>query len=148
MLNCVKLCLLCVCLGMPLGGCAAVMPVIPQIVSVVTDAMVVLGIVDSSVQEYFRTHPDLDPAVRAQYVDVYQKALRALDAAQAALRGVEQLDQKQYDAAFAQFKAAYQELLDLLEQKGMLRQQYLSAAPGQSVYLPMPEALSYRVARE
>jgi hypothetical protein len=140
-----KLCLMCVLLGAPLSGCAAVMPVIPQIVSVVTDAMVIMGLIDSSVQEYFRTHPQIAPEVRSQYVEVYQKALRALNASQAALRGVEDLDQKKYDAAFLEFKTAYQELLDLLEKEGILRQQYLSAGPGDQIYLPTPEALSFQV---
>jgi len=136
---------LAVCLGTPLAGCAAVMPLIPQIVSVVTDAMVVLGIIDNAVGEYFRSHPDLDPVVRARYVQAFQKAMTALNAAQHALRGAEDIDQQQYDAAFAEFKAAYQELLALLEKQGMLRQQYLSASPGTQVYVPTPEALTFRV---
>lgn len=145
LLGFLKLVLLCACLGAPLGGCAAVMPLIPQIVSIVTDAMVVMGIIDNAAQEYFRSHPNVDPMVRAKYVQAFQKAMVALNAAQHALRGAEDLDQKQYDAAFAEFKAAYQELLALLEKQGMMNQQYLSAAPGEQVYVPTPEALSYKV---
>ncbi len=145
MIRTIKLLLLCCCLGAPLGGCAAVMPVIPQIVSVVTDAMVIMGIIDNAAQEYFRTHPNVTPEARAKYVNLYQKALNALNTAQHALTGVEDLDQKQYDAAFSEFRKAYQELTDLLDRQGMLNQGYLSAAPGEQVYVPAPVALAYKV---
>ena len=145
MLKLIKLVLICCCLGLPAGGCAAIMPVIPQIVSVVTDAMLIMDIIDTTARTFFDTHPQVSPEVRQKYADVYAKALNALNVAQAALRAAEDLDQAQYDRAFAEFKQAYSELMDLLGKQGMVQGQYLAATPGQHVYLPEPLALTYRV---
>lgn len=145
MFKLLKLLLLCACLGLPVGGCAAIMPLLPKIVSVVTDAMLVMDIIDTAARTYFDTHPQVTPEVRQKYANVYTKALAALKAAQAACRGAEELDQAQYDQAFAEFRKAYAELMELLGKQGMLQGQYLAAAPGEQVYIPEPVALSYRV---
>jgi hypothetical protein len=134
---------------LPISGCAALIPLIPQIVSVVTDALCVLGIIDKAVAEYWRTHPATDPVVVAKYNELYQKALAALNAAQKSLRGATELDQKEYDKAFADFKAAYAELQQLLRKQGVMQGNYLSVGAGQApVYIPDPEAITFQVAKK
>lgn len=126
-------------------GCAAIMPVIPKIVSVVTDALVIMGIIDGAVQEYFRTHPNTPPEVIKKYRTVYNKAMNALNSAQHALEGVEDLDQDQYDAAFNEFKLAFIELKELLSKEGLMQGNALNASPGTTVVIPEPEALTLEV---
>ena len=125
-------------------GCAAIMPVIPKIVSVLADAASTLAIIDTAVQEWFRLHPDVQPETRAKYVAIYTRTMRAMNAAQTSLRGVEKLDQEQYDAAFEDFKRAYIELRDFLSTEGMMQNGRMSAG-GEDVEIPEPEALRFQV---
>jgi hypothetical protein len=125
-------------------SCAAILPVIPTVVSVLTDALVVLGIIDSAVNRYFNQHPDKTD-LQNKYVKAYQKALNALNAAQHTLNGVTELDQKKYDEAFSDFKGAYIALLDLLEQEGLMRGNKLTISENEKVELPTPDALTFKV---
>lgn len=126
-------------------ACAAVLPVLPQIVSVLTDALAVLKIIDNAANEYFRTHPDTPPEVRARYVELYADAINALNAANHSLRGASDLDQKQYDAAFEEFKGAYVELAEFLKREGLMSGSMLKTGDGTEVKIPEPEALSFKV---
>jgi hypothetical protein len=127
-----------------LVGCAAVLPLIPKIVSVITDAVLILDTIDTTVQEVFRQNPDIPDRTRAKYTIVMTKAQQALNSAQHTLQGTQDLDQKQYDAAFAEFKQAYTELLALLEKEGLMQNNMLGSGEG-AVQIPQPEALTYKV---
>lgn len=131
--------------GAPLG-CAS-LPVITQIASVVLDALAMLEIIDSSVDEWLARHPVQAEQVRPRYAAAYQKAVAALNLAQRVLSSAESLDQEQYDAAIKDFGQAYRELVQLLEAEGITRDGYLEGASGQlPVYVPPdPLALTYRV---
>lgn len=128
------------------SGCAAVLPAIPTVVSVITDAIAILNIIDNAVQTYFATHPATPEKVKTAYASAYRKAMSSLNAANHALTGVEDLDQKQYDAAFAEFQLAYRELLDLLSKEGLMREgNQLRVSFDETVQLPEPAALTHRV---
>lgn len=124
-------------------GCAAILPAIPKIVSVITDAMSILQIIDGAANEFFRTHPDVPPEVRAKYVTLHAKAVSALNGANHSLRGVEDLDQGDVDAAFAEFKAAYRELADFLASEGIMSGGTMKAGDGSTIAIPEPEALTF-----
>jgi hypothetical protein len=103
-----------------------------------------MQIIDAAVEEWFAMHPDVKPEVKKKYRQVYAKCQDALNAANHALAGTEELTQEQYDAAFQSFKEAYLELRDLLHREGIAVNDKLGT--GQSAMdLPEPMALSYRV---
>lgn len=138
---------LLLCMSPLATGCAAALEAIPVIASVVTDAAQVLSVIDLAVQEFFRTHPDTPASVRARYTDAMTKAHRALNASQKALRGVQDIDQKQYDAAFVEFREAYKDLVAVLTDEGLMNGSKLSAGIDSTVEIPEPEALTLRVAQ-
>lgn len=126
-------------LGMNTSGCSSTpSSVLPIIASYVTDAAMVLGTVQQFVDTYFATHPD--PAKQKQVDDAIKKAKTALDAAQKALAGASELTQAQVTAAFADFVAAYNDLMALVGPLGVTVQdpagKALKAAPGQLLVPP------------
>jgi hypothetical protein len=122
-----------------LGG---VGPAIPTIVSVVNDAMLILKTIDAAAQEYFRSR-EVPEDVRKEYVRAYTAAVAALNAANHTLRGVKNIDQKEYDRAIQEFRSAYGGLRDFLEQYGVMRDDKMSIG-GDEVTVPVPEAIEFR----
>lgn len=139
----VALCLACSLAVFP--GCKELIPLIPKIVAVLADATSTLQIIDTAVEEWFDQHPDVDPKVRAEYRLLYAKCHEALNGANHALQGAEDLTQNDYDAAFAEFKAAYIQLRDLLYREGIASTDGKLGAAGATVDVPEPMALTYRV---
>jgi hypothetical protein len=140
--------LLCLVFGAP--ACATILPMLPKLVAVVTDAMATLTIIDGAVDQWIDQHPNVDPKLRAKYEAAYARCVAALNAANHALAGAEKLDQQDIDAAFAEFRAAYLAMRDLLVMEGVAvagPQDELSVgvATG-AIVLPVPEALTYRLA--
>lgn len=140
---------LCVALLSPVAaGCAllgGIGPAIPTIVSVVNDAMLVLKTIDAAAQEYFRSR-NVPEDVRKEYVRAYTAAVAALNSANHTLRGVKNIDQKNYDQAIQEFRSAYGDLRDFLEQYGVMRDDKMSIG-GDEITVPVPEALEFRVER-
>lgn len=136
-----------VSLALPVSGCAAALAALPQVTAVVTDALVVLNIIDAAVQDHFDQNPMTPPHVQREYAKALRDAVVALKAAEDALRGAESLSQEDYDRAFQQFREAYGKLLELLEKNGLVRQGYLMAGKGGGTpaHLPEPAALTYQV---
>lgn len=124
-------------------GCAAVAAALPVLTAVVTDAFAVLSVIDGAARHWFTLHPNKE--VERHYLEVYTKTIKALNAANHALAGAKNLDQDQYDAAFAEFRDAYAELMELLERHGISEQQKLKLSDGSTVHLPEPLALTHRV---
>lgn len=92
-------------------GCAAIMAALPTIIAAVTDAVIVLDQIEAWIRRYFAAHPN--PEKEEQVAKAIGKTRNALNAANRTCAGVEKLDQVQVDAAFADFKVAYQELTAL-----------------------------------
>lgn len=139
-------------LSFALPSCAAIVPLIPKIAAVVTDAIATIQVIDSAVDTWMDQHPNVDPKVRARYEAAYAKCVQALNAANHALAGAEQIDQEDFDAAFANFKVAYLELRNLLVMEGIARPgvdgelSVSAVAASDAIVLPEPEALTYRLA--
>jgi hypothetical protein len=135
-----------VAVGAPaIAGCAAAIPVITKIASVVTDAFLVMDVIDGEVRRFFQANPSFPPELQEKYFTLYRKAMTALNAAQKAVAGAKNLSQDEYDAAFADFKAAYLEILDLLEKNGITQDGTLGLASGEKIELPEPQALTFQV---
>jgi hypothetical protein len=119
--------------------------VLTKIAAVITNARIVLDIIDGGVQEWFRTHPDVPEKAKQEYEKLHKKALLALDAAAQAVAGSTDLSQDEYDAAFAEFRQAYIDLVNLLHREGIARDNTMGAADGSTLVIPEPMALSHRV---
>lgn len=136
-----------VCL-VTLPACPAFFAALPQIVAVVTDAILVLDQIEEFCASYFAKSPNVK--LQTDVANALGKCRNALVAAQRVAKGTEKLDQEQTDAAFADFRAAWTELSALLTGIPGLRVQRagettLTAAPGELV-VPEPEALRVEVA--
>jgi hypothetical protein len=141
---------LLLCLGascIAVVSCAAIMPLIPEIVSVIDNAFFVMNVIDKAVDEWHQNHPDADPRFFSDYRLAYVKTETALDAARKAMQGSTALDQKSYDAAFADFKNAYADLVILLSNQGIAKDGKLMASGSYSIPLPQPKAMTYQVGR-
>lgn len=84
------------------------MAALPTVVSAVVDAITVLNQIEAWANVYFAAHPDKDK--QKAVAQAIGKARSALNAANRTCRGTQELNQAQVDAAFADFKVAYQEL--------------------------------------
>jgi hypothetical protein len=128
-----------------LPSCPELWEVLPKIVSVVTDAILVLDQVEAFAANHFVANPN--PEKERAVAMAIGKCRNALGAAQRALKGSEDLGQEQVDNAFAHFRGAWAELSALLTGVPGIRLQragapMLTAAPGELVLLE-PEALDF-----
>lgn len=128
-----------------LSGCgllAPAEPILTDINAIANDAQEVLNLVNTAAEAYFAGHPDLSTA-RSTYEAIYSRVHLALDGAIRALTGVQDLDQSKLDVAFADFKAAYNDLSQFLASFGITLPtgKYL-AAPGAKPVAPVPMAFT------
>lgn len=129
----------------PLGAsCAAVLSALPKVVAAVTDAAQILDAIENFSDRFFLAAPDEanERKVRASI----DRARLALNAALRATQGAENLSQDALAAAFADFRAAYKDLLALTEPMGVKQaapgaEQLMAATPG-GLTVPEPMALS------
>lgn len=147
--QCAKI-ILCLALAAPVSatvaGCAAlsaVAPALPAIAGVISDAVAVLSLINVAVQQFMRQHQvPLD--VQEEYAALHAKTIRALNAANAALRGARNVSQKEFDAAFNEFFFAFSELRELLIRQGMMTDGKMAVGTG-AVTVPEPAALTFKV---
>ncbi len=101
-------------------GCAAlsaVVPVLAEVATVATNAVAVLDVVEDAADAFFTARPD---AAKQAAVDRALADCRlAIAAATATAQGAKDLDGKQADAAFDQFRTAYKNLQALLDDVGI-----------------------------
>jgi len=133
-------------LALPGAACLAqAVPVLSEIASVLINANTELDRVDVVVQDFFRL-TNADDATRARYAKVKTNVLRGINVAGGALRGTQDLSQEQYDAAFKEYVAAWQELEAFLTDTGALNASGLRAGPeSEPLPMPKPHALSFKV---
>lgn len=139
------LALLSVFLALP-TGCGAIVAALPAVIAAVTDAVLILDQIEDFVRRYFAANPS--PEREKAVFAALGRCRSALVVAQRSAKGVQELDQQQMDAAFADFKVAYQQLTALLDGIPGLRVQRtgeppLAAGPDQLI-VPAPEALAPR----
>lgn len=123
---------------------AAAAPALPIIAAVLADASQTLEIIDATVREWQRrTNPPAE--LMARYDRARRGAYAALSSATRTVRGVEDLDQEQYDAAFYEFRKAYAELERFMAESGAANGGALKASGGPPEPLPKPLALTTKI---
>ncbi len=123
------------------SGCAALsaaVPVLAQVATVATNAVSVLDAVEDASDAFFAVKPD---AGKQAAVDRAIADCRlAIAAATATAQGAKDLDAKQADAAFAQFREAYKALAALLDDVGVTSGGKFGGPTGN----PLPEPLALK----
>ncbi len=99
-------------------SCAPLMSALPTISTAITDTGLVLQGIQTSVDVFQTIHP-LPPAELAQYEQLLSTAYQSLTIAERAVSDLKQIDQAQYDQAFADFKVAFEALAAFLKAKGI-----------------------------
>lgn len=90
-------------------GCAAFQKALPQIVSLVTDAILVIDQIDSFTGAYFKSHPNAEQ--EKAVADGLSRTRHALIAAQRTSESAGALGEGDAAGALAAFRGAYEELL-------------------------------------
>lgn len=134
---------LLVTLALAATDCAGFLAALPKVVAAVADAAQILDVIDAAAGSFF----ERDAAARLVYERAMMKARLALSAAAHAAGGAERLSQEDVDRAFADFRAAYVELLRLVGPLGIAAPASAGsyAAGGSAVLVPEPLALRLRV---
>jgi hypothetical protein len=135
------------------AGCGlfrAAEPVISDVTIIAENGQMVLNLINDAATAFFAAHPELSSA-RDKYVAIMTKARTALDAGVQALKGVTALDQAQIEAAFADFKTAYDDLVAFISSFGIATPSNpavkIAVPPGSHpVVIPQPLIFTYRVA--
>lgn len=96
-------------------GCAAIASITPILQTVIArgqDAIIILNILQSAIGAFFAVSPN--PSLQGKVDVAFQTAALALDAAIRATSGTVDLTAEQADAAFEEFRKAYDDLVQLL----------------------------------
>lgn len=137
-----KLLALIACLALFLPsttGCAAlsaVVPVLAEVATVAANAAAVLDVIEDASDSFFAARPDA--AKQAAVSRSISNCRLAIAAATAAAQGAKDLDGRQADEAFNQFRDAYQNLKALLDDVGVTKGGKFGGPTG--VGLPEPLA--------
>ena len=123
-------------------GCAALTSNLPAVIAAVQDGTMVVETIARFVEMYVVSHPG--KVDEAKIRGAIERTRTALNVALRTAQGAEKLDQAQVDAAFADFKAAYIDLLALAAPLGVQTGDKLMAKPG-TVNVPEPMALKLKV---
>lgn len=102
-------------MALALGGCstlAAALPILTDVIAKVTDGIQILDQIQAFVDRYFAAHPN--EAQQKKVGQAIATTRSALNVALRTSRGAKELSDEQADAAFADFKVAYKELLSLV----------------------------------
>lgn len=130
-------------------GCGAIMSLLPTVIAFVTDAVLILDQIEDFVRRYFAVAPN--PEKEKAIAAALGRCRSALIVAQRTAKGTQELDQQKVDAAFADFKVAYQQLAALLDGIPGLRVQRSGEAPlaatPDTFVVPAPEALTPKVSQ-
>ena len=105
-----------------LADCAHLQPVVdnlPRAVAYAQDGLIALDIVETAEKSIFAVSPN--PALQSKVEAGIADARTALDAGLKLCVGGENLSQAQIDAAFANFKTAYTDIMALLGPLGVRR---------------------------
>lgn len=124
------------------AGCATVASSLPIVIAAVTDGMLVLDSIQMFVDTFFKIKPnqDLEKKIR----DGIARSRSALNAALRLAQGAEKLDQAKIDEAFAEFRAAYADLLVLLGPLGVQQQGSTLKATPDGLIVPEPLAITLK----
>jgi len=126
--------------GTPACGTGA-LATLAKVATVISETSQVLAIAENVWELYSQTQKP-SPEEQAKFSALITDAWRALNAASAAVRGAEHLNQQQYDAAFAEFRKSYGTLHEFLVARGVVG---VPGAVGGGEQLPEPAALNFKV---
>lgn len=128
------------------SSCAAAIAGLPAIVAGVTDAMLIVSTIDSFAKTYFATHPNPNPELQLKVEGAIAKVRSSCDIVLRVANAGEKLDQAQEDAAFADLKTAYSELIALVGPIGVHEEgATMRAAPGGGLIVPAPIFLTLKL---
>ena len=136
-----------------LGACAPLLSALPAVIAAVTDGIQIIDMIEAHAGLALDQVKADDPT-RKKVHEAITVAKAALNAALRAAQGAEQagaLNQESAEAAFANFKAAYLSLLEVVAPFGVSEAgDTLSAraeSSGTTLRVPRPEAFRLQVAR-
>ncbi len=122
-------------------GCSpAVMGTLPKIITAVQDASIILDSMESFMDIFFAKNPDSQRQDKVK--ESLMKCRSALTLALRATEGAQKLTQSEINAAFADFRAAYEELLVLVSPIGIRQADALSAPKSTPTQLIVPEPMA------
>jgi hypothetical protein len=120
-------------------SCAAVVSALPTVIAYAQDAAFILDQVAKFVDAYLAVHPDAALQKRVSVAEA--RARSALDLALRTATGAQDLDQAKIDAAFSDFRLAWQDYLVLVGPMGVTAgAPRLAAAPSGGLLVPDPLA--------
>lgn len=128
-------------LALPVAAtsCAAVISALPTVIAYAQDAAFILDQVAKFVDAYFVVHPNA--ALQKQASVAEARARSALDLALRTATGAQDLDQAKADAAFADFRLAWQDYIVLVGPMGVKAgAPRLAATPAGGLLVPDPLA--------
>lgn len=99
------------------SGCAALGALLPDVITYVTDGTAIIDTIASFLNTFFLAHPD--PVAQAEVGRAIVKVRAALTTLLRTAQGAKALDDANVDAAFADFKSAYLELMVLARPFGV-----------------------------
>jgi hypothetical protein len=124
-----------------LFGCAELISFLPKVISIVTDAQLILDKIEDHANAFFAVSPD--PKLQRGVDQALDRCRTALSVALRTTHGAENLTQKDVDAAFDNFRKAYKNLLVLVQPLGVMEGapgDKLAATP-EGLVVPPPLAL-------
>jgi hypothetical protein len=101
-----------------LVACSALASALPFVDSALSETSQVLAFIDTAFDAYQSSHP-VTPAERLEYDRLRGACYQALNTGTRAVADLHQIDQGQYDAAFKDFKTAYDALHVYLKAHGI-----------------------------
>lgn len=127
-------------------GCATVVSKLPVVIGAVTDAMMILDSIEMFIEAYFGRHPEVDEGIQKKTRQAMSRTRSALHVALRIAQGSQNLNQAKIDAAFADFKVAYAELLALIAPFGVSSSSDLRmSVTSDSLRVPEPMALTLKI---
>jgi len=128
-------------------GCASALrsasAALPVFAGLLAEAEQTLEYIDAGVSEWKRlTDPPSNQIAR--YEAAKKNCYRGLMVATRALQGAEKVEQQQFDAAFLEFRKAYEEMQTFLAETGAVQGGALKAGQTPDP-IPVPMALSHKV---
>lgn len=134
----------------PVASCATLVDLLPTVLAGVQDGSLLLDAIHGFVDQAFVAKPDA--ATQKKLNLAIARARTALDLALRIATGTKDLDQAKVDAAFAEFRSAYSDVISLARALGVEvgdvpRAERFAAAGGDRLLVPSPLALTLKVAK-
>lgn len=112
-------------------SCSSLLQALPTVIQYVQDAQMILDMIDREAKPFF---DKADENTQQEYSEVMHVARKSLQIALRSTKGTDELQKEQVDAAFANFREAYKDLLGILARAGVMRSDgTMRVSPGSPV---------------